>query len=195
VNTKIAAVAIGVVLAAALAGFAGYRWLSAPGTVESPAARAAASEAAATAPEAAPALKLAETVPDVRLLDRDGQSRSLHDWAGRSLIVNFWATWCAPCRREIPLLQRIARERAADGFQVVGIAVDFRDPVLEYAKEMHIEYPLLIGEQEALDAAAAFGVDAIGFPFTVFGDSKGRRGGPHGRIDRARGGPHPARRG
>jgi thiol-disulfide isomerase/thioredoxin len=88
--------------------------------------------------------------------------------------VNFWATWCAPCRREIPLLQRIARDRAADGFEVVGIAVDFRDKVLAYADEMNIEYPLLIGEQDALDAAAAFGVDAIGFPFTIFTDAQGR---------------------
>jgi len=100
--------------------------------------------------------------------------RSLKDWSGKSLIVNFWATWCAPCRREIPLLQQIARERAADGFQVVGIAVDFRDKVLAYADQMKIEYPLLIGEQEGLDAATAFGVEAVGFPFTVFTDAQGR---------------------
>jgi thiol-disulfide isomerase/thioredoxin len=175
VNSRSTALAIGVVLAAALAGVAGYRLLVAPRAEEAVAPPAAASQAVArAAPTAAPALKLAATVPDVRLLDRDGRSRSLHDWAGKSLIVNFWATWCAPCRREIPLLQRIARERAGDGFQVVGIAVDFRDKVLEFAQEMRIDYPLLIGEQEALDAAAAFGVDAIGFPFTVFGDSQGR---------------------
>jgi hypothetical protein len=57
---------------------------------------------------------------------------------------------------------------------VIGIAVDFRDKVLAYAEEMSIEYPLLIGEQEALDAAAAFGLDAIGFPFTVFTDRSHR---------------------
>jgi thiol-disulfide isomerase/thioredoxin len=108
------------------------------------------------------------------LRDRYGKQRSLRDWAGRSLIVNFWATWCAPCRREIPLLEHIARERADDGFQVIGIAVDFRDKVLDYAKEMQIDYPLLIGEQDGLDAAASFGIDAVGFPFTVFTDAQGR---------------------
>ena len=100
--------------------------------------------------------------------------RSLQDWQGKSLIVNFWATWCAPCRREIPLLQKIDREHAAEGFQVVGIAVDFRDAVLAYADEMQIGYPLLIGEQEALDAATAFGLESVGFPFTVFTDAQGR---------------------
>ena len=87
--------------------------------------------------------------------------------------MNFWATWCAPCRREIPLLERLQSEHAADGFQVVGIAVDFRDKVLAYADEMKIDYPLLIGEQEALDAAAAFGVEMVGLPFTVFTDAPG----------------------
>ena len=124
-------------------------------------------------PAAAPA-QLVETLPSFQLADRDGQMRSLQDWPDRALIVNFWATWCAPCRREIPLLQRLQREHAAEGLQVIGVAVDFRDKVLAYADEMQIDYPLLIGEQEALDAAAAFGVSTVGLPFTVFSDRKGR---------------------
>jgi thiol-disulfide isomerase/thioredoxin len=127
-----------------------------------------------TAANPAPSRQLVASVPDFTLADRDGMPRSLHDWPGKSLIVNFWATWCAPCRREIPLLEQIARERAGAGFQVIGIAVDFRDKVLDYAREMKIDYPLLIGEQEGLDAAASFGIDAVGFPFTVFTDAKGR---------------------
>ena len=117
---------------------------------------------------------LVETLPQFQLADRDGQLRSLAAWPDKSLIVNFWATWCAPCRREIPLLQQLQREHAAEGFQVVGIAVDFRDKVLAYASDMQIDYPLLIGEQEALDAAAAFGVATVGLPFTVFSDARGR---------------------
>jgi len=132
------------------------------------------------APDAAPAAievpaaQLAATLPDFQLADRDGQLKSLQDWPDQALIVNFWATWCAPCRREIPLLQQLQRDHGPEGFQVIGIAVDFRDKVLAYADEMQIEYPLLIGEQEALDAAAAFGVEAVGFPFTVFSDRQGR---------------------
>jgi thiol-disulfide isomerase/thioredoxin len=124
----------------------------------------------ATPPVAAPV----ELLPQFQLADRTGQLRSLADWQGKALIVNFWATWCAPCRREIPLLRQLARDHAAEGFQVIGIAVDFRDKVLAYADEMQIDYPLLIGEQEALDAAAAFGVEAVGLPFTVFSDRQGR---------------------
>jgi len=126
-------------------------------------------------PGSVPARKLAATVPAVTLADREGRMRSLtQDWPGKSLIVNFWATWCAPCRKEIPLLLRLQHERSSEGFQVVGIAVDFRDKVLPYADEMKIDYPVLIGEQEGLDAATAFGVEAVGFPFTVFADAQGR---------------------
>jgi len=121
-----------------------------------------------------PSLKLAATVPTFTMTDREGKPRTLNDWSGRSLIVNFWATWCAPCRREIPLLSQLQRDHAAEGFQVIGIAVDFREDVLKFANEFKIDYPLLIGEQDALDAATAFGIDAIGFPFTIFSDRQGR---------------------
>ena len=127
------------------------------------------------APTAAvPPLKLAANLPEVSLLDREGVQRGFDHWRGQSLIVNFWATWCAPCRREMPLLEQLQAENAADGFQVVGVAVDYRDKVLAYADKMKISYPLLIGEQEALDAAAAFGVEMVGLPFTVFSDTRGR---------------------
>jgi thiol-disulfide isomerase/thioredoxin len=154
-------VIVAVAALAAGAGFYGYQQRTQPAPAPQPAAPI-------------PTAKLAATVPDFSLADRVGQMRSLHDWNGKALIVNFWATWCAPCRKEIPLLQKLQRERAGEGFQVVGIAVDFREKVLAYADEMKIDYPLLIGEQEALDAASAFGVEAIGFPFTIFTDTRGR---------------------
>jgi len=67
----------------------------------------------------------------------------------------------------------LRRERAADGVEIVGIAVDFRDAVQHYAREIGIDYPVLVGEQDGLDAIAAFGMDAV-FPFTVFADRQGR---------------------
>lgn len=152
-----------VIVAAVAAGVATYM-LRQPAVVEPPAGPFA---------EPAPS-RLAETLPSFQLADRDGKMRSLADWPGQSLIVNFWATWCAPCRREIPLLQKLQKEHAAEHFQVIGVAVDFRDKVLSYADEMQIDYPLLIGEQEALDAASSFGIEAVGLPFTVFSDRRGR---------------------
>ncbi len=112
-------------------------------------------------------------LPDISLADADGRRHALSEWKGRPLLVNFWATWCDPCRREIPLLKRLRRERAVDGLEVVGIAVDFRDAVQHYARDMGIDYPVLIGEQDGLDAIAAFGMDTV-FPFTVFADRRGR---------------------
>ncbi len=79
------------------------------------------------------------------------------------MIINFWATWCAPCRREIPLLKKIQAERGGEGFQIVGVAVDFRDDVLKYAKEIGIDYPLLIGEEDGLDAVTKFGRGSLDF--------------------------------
>ena len=155
--------AVSIVALAAAGGFYAY-WHRA----------GVAPQVASPAPASIPAKKLVANVPDFSLMDRDGQARSLHDWAGKALIVNFWATWCAPCRKEIPLLQRLQQEHAADGFQVIGIAVDFREQVLAYASQMKIDYPLLIGEQEALDAASAFGVEVVGLPFTIFSDRQGR---------------------
>ena len=153
-----------IVLGAALAGATGYLLYH----------RHAKQQAEEYALSAAPVRKLVAELPEFSLADREGTMRSIRDWHGQSLVINYWATWCAPCRREIPLLMQLQRDHAHEGFQVIGVAVDFRDAVLEYAAEMKIDYPLLIGEQEALDSIGAFGIEAVGFPFTVFTDKAGR---------------------
>src|SRR5262249_17771533 len=112
-------------------------------------------------------------VPEISLADTNGIKHRLSEWKGRPLLINFWATWCDPCRREIPLLKTLRHERAAQGVEVVGIAVDFRDAVQHYAQQMSIDYPVLVGEQDGLDAIASFGMDTV-FPFTVFADARGR---------------------
>ena len=112
-------------------------------------------------------------VPNMSLADPNGVKHTLAQWKGHPLMINFWATWCEPCRREIPLLKTLRRERAADGIEIIGIAVDFRDAVRRYIQQMGIDYPVLVGEQDGLDAIAAFGMDTV-FPFTVFADRRGR---------------------
>jgi thiol-disulfide isomerase/thioredoxin len=120
-----------------------------------------------------PAPKIPERLPEFSLADRTGKVTSIASFAGKSLIINFWATWCAPCRSEIPLLESLHAEWTGEGVSVLGIAVDFRDKVLQFADRFKIPYPLLIGEQDALDAAAALGMASPVFPFTVFTDRRG----------------------
>jgi thiol-disulfide isomerase/thioredoxin len=110
----------------------------------------------------------------VTLADRDGKPRSLSEWNGRPQVINFWATWCAPCRREIPMLNQLATDGTHPDIALIGIAIDFREDVLTYLKAMPIDYTVLIGEQDGLDAARAFGMESLGLPFTAFVDKQGR---------------------
>ena len=113
------------------------------------------------------------TLPDISLADMSGKPTKLASFGGRPLMVNFWATWCAPCRREIPLLNKIRTQRKAQNAEIVGVAVDFREDVLKYVKTTPISYPLLMGEEDGLAAAEAFGM-GMAFPFSVFVDSQNR---------------------
>ncbi len=139
---------------------------------ESPTAQSSPANDAAITATASPSTSIPTVLPDIQLKNRDGDMQSLRSWPNKSMIVNFWATWCGPCRKEIPLLKEIAKNESA--FQVVGIAIDFREDVLKYADEIKIDYPLLIGEQDGLAAADAFGMNSPGLPFTAFTDNKGR---------------------
>lgn len=157
-----------VAVVAAAAGFGIYRYAIEPSIAPPEPGAAAPAESSQQMPP------MPTMLPDFSLQDRNGEKRSVRGWPQKSMIVNFWATWCAPCRREIPLLRELQKQRAAEGFQVVGVAVDFRDDVLEYANQIGIDYPLLIGEQDGLDAVVSFGMGSIGFPFTVFTDNQQR---------------------
>ncbi len=113
-------IAVAVGIAAALGFFAQQQLRPAaavatasptPPATETSSPGAVAPDSAAVAAEAAP--KVPEVLPQFELADRDGKKRSLKEWAGRPLMVNFWATWCGPCRREIPLLNQLRKQRAA----------------------------------------------------------------------------------
>ena len=162
-----------VAIAAAAVGFALYRFVLAPAAAP-PVAEAVQSPAELPEQTANALSGIPTELPEFSLADRDGKPTSIRSWSGKSMIVNFWATWCGPCRREIPLLKEIQKTNEAAGFQVVGVAVDVRDEVLKYAQEMKIDYPILIGEQDGLEAVNLFGMESIGFPFTVFTDQQGR---------------------
>jgi thiol-disulfide isomerase/thioredoxin len=183
-STPRAALAIILIVGAAAGGFFAYRALTedsreglkpAPAAAEapSPATAEVQAEPATQAPPAETARKVPDTLPEITLQNRDGKPTALSQYANRPLMVNFWATWCAPCRREIPLLNRLRRERRAQNVEIVGVAVDFRDKVIEFTQKVPLEYPLLIGEEDGLAAAEAFGM-GMAFPFSIFVDSQNR---------------------
>ena len=101
------------------------------------------------------------------LADLDGQARSSTEWDGKPKLVNFWATWCAPCRREIPLLKDTQDKYTDIDLQVIGIAVDFAEDVAAYAAEAEFNYPILVGQEDAMAVAETSGVAFIGLPFTM----------------------------
>jgi thiol-disulfide isomerase/thioredoxin len=116
-------------------------------------------------------------IPSVRPLftlpDLTGHRHSITEWDGHALMVNFWATWCAPCRREIPLLNALSTEYASKNVKIVGIAVDFMEDVQKFTARTPLHYDLLVGEEDGLEAARGFGVDSLAFPFTAFTDQSG----------------------
>jgi len=106
--------------------------------------------------------RLAFTLPDL-----EGRPRAFSEWSGRPRIVNYWATWCAPCRREIPLLNEVQAEHGGNGLQVIGVAVDFAEDVQAYAGETDFNYPVLIGQEDAVAAAENAGIPIPGLPVTA----------------------------
>jgi thiol-disulfide isomerase/thioredoxin len=121
--------------------------------------------------------RLVDRLPEFSLQNLSGEPQSIGSWPNKPLLINFWATWCGPCLREIPMLKKT--QDAHPEVQIVGIAVDKRDPVVTFADKMQFNYPILIGENEGWAAAAAFGVDFYALPFTVFTAGDGSVLGVH----------------
>ena len=107
------------------------------------------------------------------LLDLAGQSRRLSEWQGQVLLCNFWATWCAPCREEIPLLIAARQKYGPKGFEIVGIAIDNAAKVREFSSSFNIAYPILLAEAGGLDLMRQLGNVAGGLPYTVVADRQG----------------------
>lgn len=103
----------------------------------------------------------------LKLVDPAGNPATLADWKHEVLVVNFWATWCAPCREEMPEFSRVSESFASKGVQFVGIGVDTPQNVQRFAQETPVAYPLLIGAGDALQAASAVGNDLMALPFTA----------------------------
>lgn len=125
-------------------------------------------------------LILAATLPDLQ-----GKNQSVSQWKGKVLVVNFWATWCEPCRREMPEFIELQDEFRDQGLLFIGIALDQKSKVQQFSKEVGVNYPVLIGGIKAMELAEAAGNRYAVLPFTVIFNRNGEIASTHvGRIAR-----------
>jgi len=108
------------------------------------------------------------------LPDTKGTKQPLSQWRGKVIVVNFWATWCEPCREEMPEFVREQQELGPRGLQFVGIAVDQPEKVDRFANELRLNYPALIGGYDAVELSAGMGNRLAALPFTIVIDRQGR---------------------
>ena len=112
---------------------------------------------------------LAATFPDL-----SGELHRIGSWKGKVLVVNFWATWCPPCLEEIPMFVRLQQALGQRGLQFVGIAVDQPDKVADFVAKNAVNYPVMIGQLDAIKIAESAGNDSGGLPYTLVFDRQGR---------------------
>ncbi len=117
--------------------------------------------------------------------DLDGRRHTLDQWRGTAMVLNFWATWCGPCREEMPILSDLA-ERYRGRVQFVGIAADNAEKVRAFARAVPVSYPLLAGGEEVIQLSRPLGNLPLAVPFTIILDRAGRpTAAGLGRISRA----------
>jgi peroxiredoxin len=166
---------------AILAGAAGsmtYRWWERTQAENQPEAGAqieikpAGQVAAAAAPGADSEL-VGSLRPDYTLGSSKGEQISAAEFDGKVVLVNFWATWCAPCREEMPMLADLHGELAGSGFEVVGIALDEVAQARDFATELGIEYPILVGSTDVMTVSQLYGNRSGILPYSVLLDREG----------------------
>jgi thiol-disulfide isomerase/thioredoxin len=111
--------------------------------------------------------------PHFELSNNRGEMVSVKDFEDKTILINFWATWCGPCREEMPMLVDLQSQHADRGLQVVGIALDDAQVVNNFVQTFGISYPILVGEADVFNVSAAFGNQEGVLPFSVLIDRKG----------------------
>ena len=113
-------------------------------------------------------------MPSFALSDVSGKQRNSAEWQGKILVVNFWATWCPPCRKEIPEFIAAQTELAKQNVVFIGIAIDEETAVKNFAEDMGINYPVLVANATGIELAKEFGDSMEAVPFTVIINKAGQ---------------------
>ncbi len=108
-----------------------------------------------------------QTLFAAKFSDVSGNSQAISQWKGKIIVVNFWATWCPPCREEMPELSLLQKQYQDRGLVVLGISTDELDKIREFVKENPVSYPLLSGEIDAMNVGQSLGNDKGVLPYTV----------------------------
>jgi thiol-disulfide isomerase/thioredoxin len=111
--------------------------------------------------------------PEFAAMDLDGQLRNIKEWDGKLIFLNFWATWCPPCKKEIPAFIELQQAYGDQGFQIIGVAIDDADSVRVYAEMMGMNYPTLLAEADGVGLAKRYGNGIGVLPYTVIINRKG----------------------
>jgi len=110
---------------------------------------------------------LGQQRPEFAALDIDGEMRNIKEWDGKLILLNFWATWCPPCKREIPDFIALQKKYGDQGFQIIGIAIDDEDAVRAYMKKVGMNYPSLVVQDEGVMLAKRYGNGIGALPYSV----------------------------
>jgi len=117
---------------------------------------------------------LATVRPLFKLKDLEDKVRDVKEWDGKVLMVNFWATWCPPCRKEIPAFIELQEKYQDKGFQIIGVALDEKQAVIDFTDPMGVNYPVLMAADEGIKLSKAYGNRLGVLPYTVIVDRKGK---------------------
>lgn len=112
--------------------------------------------------------------PEFALADTEGKPHNIKEWDGKVLVINFWATWCPPCRKEMPAFIALQEQYGARGLQFVGVAIDEADKVAEFMDTYGVNYPMLLGDLAAIEVGKAYGNRFGALPYTVIIDRQGK---------------------
>lgn len=124
---------------------------------------------------AAPTTRIPPFSPyELILADLNARPQNLGQWRGKVLILNYWATWCLPCREEMPGFSRLQDQYRNNGVQFIGISIDDAAKIIEFQKELPVSYPLLIGDMATMKNSADLGNTRQALPFTAVFDREGR---------------------